>query len=243
MTTHRPKGDAAAQLRAALHTSLAGPDDELLPDRLAAACATVLGADGAGVSLVDGKYRLPLGASDEVAALAERLQFTLGEGPCLEAAAHGQVTVAGMPEIALRWPAMADELASRTPYRAIVCLPLPLGPHMTGALDLYLADAGDADAIGLSAATAVAQEAARVLGPAADSAAAKDPRPPWAGAPSAAARGSVWIAAGMVMADAHLSARDALAVLRAYAYARTQTLEDTAAALTAGALQPGDVTS
>jgi hypothetical protein len=62
---------------------LAGP--ELLPVRLARAAVRVLpGVAGAGISvLADPGMRVPLGASDEDAATAERLQFTVGEGPCL----------------------------------------------------------------------------------------------------------------------------------------------------------------
>src|SRR3954471_8525889 len=63
----------------------AGP--ELLPTRLTRACLAVLpAADGAGLSLLDNDFRVPIGATDDVAALAERLQFTIGEGPCLDAA-------------------------------------------------------------------------------------------------------------------------------------------------------------
>src|SRR4051794_7566577 len=60
---------------------LAGP--ELLPMRLAHACARILEVDAAGLSLVDSAgERIPLGASTEAAATAERLQFTVGDGPC-----------------------------------------------------------------------------------------------------------------------------------------------------------------
>jgi len=67
---------------------LDGP--ELLPTRLSRAITKMLPVDGAGISLsgVDGR-RIPLGASSEDAAVAERLQFTVGAGPnqqvsCLE---------------------------------------------------------------------------------------------------------------------------------------------------------------
>jgi hypothetical protein len=60
---------------------LRGP--ELLPVRVARACAQMLQVDGAGLSLVDtAQQRMPLGASSEEAATAERLQFTVGAGPC-----------------------------------------------------------------------------------------------------------------------------------------------------------------
>jgi hypothetical protein len=58
------------------------PGPELLPERLARACALVLPVDGAGISLFFASdRRLPLGASDPVSAEAERLQFTQARVP------------------------------------------------------------------------------------------------------------------------------------------------------------------
>jgi hypothetical protein len=59
-------------------------DAELVPMVLCQACVQVLPVAGAGLSITD-QLRIPLGASDEVVARAERLQTTLGEGPCLTA--------------------------------------------------------------------------------------------------------------------------------------------------------------
>lgn len=53
-------------------------------------CCRATGLDGAGVSIVDGDgAREPLYASDEAASVIERLQLTLGEGPCVDASATG----------------------------------------------------------------------------------------------------------------------------------------------------------
>src|SRR3954454_22995239 len=58
---------------AASAAELAGP--ELLPERLARAAVAVMPIDGAGISLFfAGDRRLPLGASDDQSAEAERLQ-------------------------------------------------------------------------------------------------------------------------------------------------------------------------
>ena len=70
-------GSTAERFDKALASSpadLAGP--ELLPARLARACAAALGVDGAGLSLHVGVLRTPIGASDAQTAHAERLQFT-----------------------------------------------------------------------------------------------------------------------------------------------------------------------
>jgi hypothetical protein len=49
-----------------------------------------LGVDGAGLSIHgQAQKRTPLGASSNDASTAERLQFTAGAGPCLDAARSG----------------------------------------------------------------------------------------------------------------------------------------------------------
>jgi hypothetical protein len=69
------------------------PGPELLPTRLMKAAAAVLPVAAAGISIfISSGHRVPLGASDDTAALAERLQFTSGEGPCLSAHATNRAT-------------------------------------------------------------------------------------------------------------------------------------------------------
>jgi hypothetical protein len=237
MTEHSVGHDSAAEAQA----PPAGPDDELLPSRLAGECAITLGAAGAGISLSDGRHRLPLGASDETAAIAERLQFTLGEGPCLETAGSGRVLFAEMADIERRWPAMADELVRATPYRAIVCLPLDLDPLGAGALDVYFDDSSAIRSLSLADAVEAAAESSRALRRALADAAASEGKPSWLGMHATGSRGNVWLAVGIMMAETPAHPRDVLATLRAYSYARAQTLDDTAAALVGRTLQPSQV--
>ena len=59
-------------------------------DGLLRSCCRAAGLDGAGVSIVDRDgTREPLYASDEVATVIERLQLTLGEGPCVDSSWTG----------------------------------------------------------------------------------------------------------------------------------------------------------
>src|SRR5271169_5337675 len=54
-------------------------------DRLCAACAVLLDADGVAISLIfDGGPTGTLGSSSPRARMYDELQFTLGEGPCLD---------------------------------------------------------------------------------------------------------------------------------------------------------------
>ena len=59
---------------------------ELEAARLGEVCAAVTGATGAGLMLMtDDVHRGSVATTDEVSTLIEDLQFTLGEGPCVDA--------------------------------------------------------------------------------------------------------------------------------------------------------------
>ena len=97
---------------------------EMLPMLLAQACVKVLHVTGAGVSITEEGLRLPLGASDAMAAHAEALQTTLGEGPCLDATATSEPLVADEASMAARWPMFHRELLTQTPFRSVASIPL-----------------------------------------------------------------------------------------------------------------------
>lgn len=218
--------DFTAQVTAA-EQDLPGP--ELLPDRLARACAAVLPVDGVGLSVYfSADRRLPLGASDPTAAAAERLQFTIGEGPCLSAHATGLPVLADEAELQARWPTYYDVLVEQTPVRAVVSLLLHGGLEDVGALDLYLYDSGDVRALGLAESLTVTA----ALSDAFAAAMAAEPHtadgPAWLDAPSAGRRALVWQAVGFVNVGLQLTGPDALALLRAYAYGHDRDLDDVA---------------
>src|SRR3712207_9447995 len=72
-----------------------------------------------------------------MAATAERLQFTVGSGPCLFAAQSGWPVFAVDPVLSRRWPAFHDLLVTHTPYRSLVALPLRDELTGLGVLSLY----------------------------------------------------------------------------------------------------------
>jgi len=208
------------------------PGPELLPERLARACVAVLPVDGAGMSLFFAEdRRLPLGASDAAAALAERLQFTVGEGPCLTARATGQPVVADEEDLLRSWPAFADVLLSQTPIRGVIGLPLHDPLQDIGAVDLYLQSPAQVRAVGLADALAVL----RALTLRFSAAMAEEPHseagPPWLDAPPAGRRAQVWQALGMINAGLELRTPDAMSLLRAYAYGHDAVVDDVAEAL------------
>lgn len=69
-----------------------------------------------------------------MAAEAERLQFTAGEGPCLSAHAEGRPVLADEATLMSRWPAYYDGLVGNTPIRGTISLPLEDELRGIGAL-------------------------------------------------------------------------------------------------------------
>ncbi|PPK92588.1 GAF domain-containing protein [Kineococcus xinjiangensis] len=214
---------------------------DLLPVRLARACVQVLGVDGAGLSVMDGPgLRVPVGASDERAAAAERSQFTVGEGPCLHAHATGSTVLATDDVIAQRWPALYEQVVQGAGVRAVASLPLRAGRVGFGALDVYYGDPGDLGRLDLAAAGTVVTSIVRVL--TASPGAADDPEgPSWLGSPGARRRGQVWQAMGVLNVRLGLGAPDALALLRAHAYATERDVDGVARDLLHGRLPLADL--
>ena len=198
---------------------------ELLPVRLARAAEQLLAVDGAGISVMaEEGLRVPLGASNSSATTAERLQFTIGEGPCLHAHATGQTVIAAADTFAGRWPMLYDELTSRTPYRAVISVPLRQQSIALGALDLHLRDSDSIRAINFDDAHQVAHEVTAALTSTQPTTGDGSPHhavdPPWLDSPAAQRRQRVWLAIGMISVHLDLSAPDALAALRGLAYTR-----------------------
>jgi ANTAR domain-containing protein/GAF domain-containing protein len=138
------------------------------PARICELCADQLDISGAGLSMIT-----PVGArgivcaTDEVSALLEDLQFTLGEGPCFDAARWGSpILIADLeqPEdLAIgRWPTFVDGALSAG-VRALFVFPLRVGAISVGALDLYRNRVGDLTRADYPAALMAAEAAAHAL--------------------------------------------------------------------------------
>jgi hypothetical protein len=250
----RPSGNrsvAAAFRRAWISApDAATANAELLPDRLARACVDVLDVDGAGLSFFYSDFRVPVGASDDLATAAERLQFTQGEGPCLESAATHRMLVSEADDLLRRWPTFSRELFSLTPYRAIVSLPLAMTRYSFAALDLYLTDPAAAGQLTLPDVSSVGEQIVYALTLALNEVLETDPdansspsadaddefMPAWLHTAAAQTRTLVWVAMGMAMAKYDLNATDAIALLRAYAFGHDRLLDDVAGAIIDGQL-------
>jgi hypothetical protein len=201
---------------------------ELLPVLLSQACARVLDVAGAGISVFADDFRVPLGASDRSASTAEQLQFSLGEGPCLDAYGNARPFWGSEQDIQVKWPLFHSELVGRTPYRSIVSLPLRLSRSTGGAVDLYLTKASEPDALDLEDLASITEQIVARLSWQTEPSVAELPGPGWLHGPSAHMRTRIWIAIGMINAHFGLNAPDALAMLRAYAFTHEQLLDDLA---------------
>jgi hypothetical protein len=205
---------------------------EALPTALVESCRDLFELDGVGISLTD-KLRVPLAATSADAVTAEALQTTLGEGPCLTAAARGTALVADASSMAVTWPMFGEALTADTGFGSVASVPLqPHGGSPFGAVDLYSVDADSAtlDAI-IDDAAQVGQVMAAALLDAAAATTIRGTLSGWMQSPSANARFRVWNAVGMMMAYAGEPSRDALARLRGYAFSHNLTLDDLAGRL------------
>jgi hypothetical protein len=106
---------------------------------LCSACAETLAVSGAGITLIAGAgTQVSMCASDATVRRLAELEFTLGSGPAVEAHDRGvpvlEVDLVGCPP--LRWPAFAAP-AVDAGIGAIFAFPLRLGAARLGALTLY----------------------------------------------------------------------------------------------------------
>ncbi|MGY1804272.1 GAF domain-containing protein [Blastococcus sp. SYSU D00922] len=235
----------AGRFAAALDDSdapdLRGP--ELLPVRLARASARTLAVDDAGLSLLDAEHqRVPLGASSPEAATAERLQFTVGAGPCMTAQETRQPVFATEEDLRRRWPAFADLLLGSTSYRAVVALPLQPALAGAGAIDLYFRDPDDVPGLDVFEALAVGELVSSALSEASVwSTWVPGQGPEWLQGPAPRQRAAVWEAMGKVGVELELDAPAALDLMRARAYGAGRTIEDVATDLLSGTLRAADL--
>ena len=230
-----------AALEDAADPDLAGP--ELLPVRLARACANTLRVDDAGLSLVDAaQQRVPLGDLGDVGAGAERLQFTVGAGPCMTAQETRQPVFAVEEDLRRRWPVFTELLVGSTPFRAVVALPLQPALSGAGAIDLYFRTSAEVLDLDVFEALAVGELVTSALSDAAVwSEWSPAEGPEWLQGPVPQRRAAVWEAMGKLSVDLEASAPDALTLLRAYAYGAGITVDDVAEALLSGRLRPIDL--
>ena len=112
--------------------------------RLCAVCASVAGMTGAGIMLMSESVpRGSVGSTDEVSRAIEELQYTLGEGPSIDAHKLGSPVVEAdlADDRHSRWTAFTP-LALAAGARAVFGFPLVIGAVRVGVLNFYRDRAG-----------------------------------------------------------------------------------------------------
>lgn len=189
-----------------------------------------LGVTGAGISVVTtAGVRAVVCATDEVSARIEELQFTLGEGPCVDAANDGvPILVADLQHpgdlLVELWPGFMDGAAA-VAVRAVFAFPLRIGAIHLGALDLYRDRPGPLPDVDLSAALVAADAAAIAL-------LEVDATGPGAFVDDAKARSAYQLqvhqATGMVQVQLGIPTQEAFVMLRARAFSTDRPMLEVA---------------
>ncbi|MFC8358613.1 GAF and ANTAR domain-containing protein [Streptomyces griseorubiginosus] len=215
-----------------LTTAISGLPPAEVPDALCRACMDLLpevSGVSASIALPELGTSILLFASDEVASLLAETQFTLGEGPCVQALRLGHPVFATDLTRGLytrRWPFFTAQ-AVQTGAEAVFSLPLAHPGGALGTLDLYRksANAKSTRLLG-AAAPLVAEVLALMIGALGDTSAEAFGDAMWPGAKRNA--GDIHLAIGMIMTQMGVNAQQALLVLRARAFAQDRTCTDVA---------------
>jgi transcriptional regulator with GAF, ATPase, and Fis domain len=201
---------------------------------LCATSAAIIGVAGAGLVLMsDGQALGSLCVSDARTAEVEDVQYTLGEGPCLDAfRSQAPVLVPDLEGLdPSRWTGFRVG-ALQAGVQAAFGFPLLVGATCIGALDLYHDRIGALTDEQFADAEAVAYVASRtVLG---WQAVAEQGSLAWQLEQVPLHRAVIHQAAGMVSVQASVAVEDALALLRAVAFADGQPVSTIAADIVAG---------
>jgi hypothetical protein len=205
---------------------------------LLVSCVGAVAVDGGGMSLMSGTGAgEPVYGSDPTAERLERLQFTLGEGPCVDASAGGSPVLVPDLEspgsgVRERWPIFLAE-AFGLGVRAVFAFPLRIGVRSLGAVDFYRKAAGPLEDRDVERSLTVVDTIALAL---LDGDADID------GAFGAESLRNLEVhrAAGMVMVQTGSSIEDAVLRLRATSYAEGVPIDALARAVVRGERRFGE---
>lgn len=201
-----------------------------LVERLCLSAIDLLEVAGAALTIAyTGSERVTLCATDDRAARLEDLQDVLGQGPGPTAYLTGRPVdvVVGLDDDA-RWPEFAQAVRDQLGPTRVHALPVRPQDEVLGVLTCHQPPQQQ---LGLPPPTA------QFLADAIGVALLRDPTSqeltgssPWM------SRAAVHQATGMVMAQLHVGGEDALALLRAHAFAADQTLGEISSAVIRRAL-------
>ncbi len=212
-------GSRAEQILGELMAEATADQQVNLPTLLCQACVRALPLDGAGLwVMTEPGMQSLVAVTDGTAKVLEDLQFTMGEGPCIDAFTSGRPVA--QPELATtaptRWPGFGPA-AVEAGAAAIFAFPLQLGTIRFGVLDLYRSQPGTLSGAETLEALAFTDAATILLlylqQQAPDGELHPNLEAGWTGRPE------VHQASGMVSVQAEVSLPQALLLLRGRAFA------------------------
>lgn len=189
--------------------------------RLCRAAVGALPATGIAVTLhMDAGGQVTVAASNLLTEEIEDFQYSLGEGPCLDAYATSRPVMTSDLVATDRWPIYTGEVAARG-IRAVFAFPLQAGAARVGAMDVYRDEVGALSEEALAVALTFAEVATLILldAPLGRSVIAED---------AVDDHVEVFQAQGRVMIQLHVPLTEAIARLRAHAFASDRRLSDVA---------------
>jgi hypothetical protein len=222
--------------------------DRPLVDRLSLACRDFLAVDGAAIVLGHGAAPRQLTYStDERAARLEDLHDVLGEGPSVDAYRHGRIVTGVLRSGETRpWPLFTPAALNVIGVATIHAIPIRAADHVVGVLTLHQLgedrpppDPEEAQFLADAVGAAVLAEPSSY----GDARAGSGDQ----GSESWHRQAVIDQATGMVMVQLGVAAEDAMALLRAHAFAHSQSLTDIASRTLAreldftGTMESGDV--
>lgn len=196
--------------------------------RLCRAASKALRATGVGISVMSSPGQpATVAASDAHSAMVEDLQFTLGEGPCIDAYNTGRPVLAPDLTVAarVRWPGYAPA-AQEHGVQAAFAFPLQIGAARLGALDMYRDQPGSPSRETIVQALTFADAAMTGLLNAQQRSNEGDGTPALDDALDN--RFELYQAQGMVSIQLGVDIHDAMIRIRAHAYAHNRPLSDVA---------------
>ncbi len=183
-----------------------------------------LGFKGVAVNLTSGRGSAGvIAASDDHCRRLAELQFSAGEGPCYDAVLLTRPVLT--PDLSAevgRWPGYASA-AIEAGVSGVFAFPLQVGALCLGVLDVYGVRSGSLSEEEVLVVLACVRRATEIL---------LDGGPGFGDAIDN--RAEIYQAQGMIMAARGVDAADALARMRAHAFARNQALLGLAMEILAG---------
>ena len=228
MTNNSAGDEAAIQLQDLL---MGTENVEDFLDQLAAlSAATLSRLIGAkiecGVTLQRRKRTMTVAGSSPRAIMLDRIEQSMGEGPCIEALRTKSVVLLADVDADPRWPAYQLQLASHG-CRSTLGVPLEIGEDAAAALNFFGSETGIFTEEVIKEAAGFADLAGRTLRLAVRIATAQSRAEDLQAAMEH--RTSIDLACGVVMAQNRCSQHEAMAILTKVSSNRNQKLRDVAA--------------